>query len=182
MNFGEFDQLFDRFAVSAFRLEALQRYALDESDEDYRAWRSGQPRPERSVRTNAWLARVARRTLEGASWDRVHVVDHPLPEYMRFELEAYRENAAAGERIMLADRAAHPDLHDLDTDFWLFDVSTRNEHAVIINYDNIGNVEGFTPTTDTETLRQLRQWRSTAVQHAVSLNVYLAAEATRTAA
>lgn len=78
MNLAELDACFDRLTASAFRLEALQRYAVDEDDQDFIAWREGRPRPERSVRTEPWPARVATTTLtQGKRWERVHVVEHP---------------------------------------------------------------------------------------------------------
>lgn len=176
MNIEEFDQVFDHFTSSAFRLEARQRYAIDESDEDYLAWQAGRPRPERSVRTSPWLARVAASTVtQGKEWARVHVVDYPLSEYMRYELVAYRENAAAGEGIRIADRAAHPDLASLDVDFWLFDADTDHAHAVIIDYDPEGNVTAFQPTEDAQTLEQFRAWRDLSLRHSADLNTYLAA-------
>lgn len=176
MNFEEFDRVFDRFTASAFRLEARQRYAIDETDEDYLAWQAGRPRPERSVRTSPWLARVATSTVsQSKRWSRVHVVDHPLSQYVRYELVAYQENAAAGEQIRIADRAAHPDLATLDVDYWLFDDATDHPHAVIIDYDIEGNVTGFQPADDPPTLDQFRAWRDLALKHSADLNTYLAA-------
>ena len=50
---------FDLFERSAFRLETLPVYAVAAEDERLRAFRLGLPRPERSVRTSPWLARIA---------------------------------------------------------------------------------------------------------------------------
>ncbi|MFM1848440.1 MAG: hypothetical protein RL417_1914 [Pseudomonadota bacterium] len=55
---------------------------------------------------------------------RVHLVDYPLSEYLRFEIEAaYRYTEEAGERIYLLDRArCSLELQEkAGEDFWLFD-------------------------------------------------------------
>lgn len=175
MTFEEFDALFDRFTVSTFRLETLQQYAVSEEDERLRAFREGTPRPERSVRTSKWLARVAVTTAAGKRWSRVHIVDHPLSEYLRYELVGYVESAAAGEEIRIADRRADPRLAELSQDFWLFDAETDAPFAALIHYTRDGEVFGFEYTDDAAALRRFRAERDLALEHSIALNTYLAA-------
>ena len=133
MNFDEFDAWFDRFERSTFRLETLQRYAVSEEDERLRAFREGAPRPERSVRTSPWLRRIAVTTVAGKRWQRVHIVEHPLSEYLCYEMEGYVESAT-GEEISIADRAAHPDLATLGPDFWLFNAESDRAFAILMHH------------------------------------------------
>ncbi len=173
MNFEQFDACFDRFERSTFRLETLQQYSVSEEDERLRAFREGTPRPDRSVRTNPWLRRVAVTTAAGKQWQRVHVVRHPLSEYLRYEMVGYVESAAAGEDIRIADRAAHPDLAALGPDFWLFDAEADQVFAVLMHYDQDGHVLGFDDTDDPETLDRCRAQRDLALECSVDLNAYL---------
>lgn len=83
MNIAEFAAVFDRFQVTAFRLETLPRYADDE-DEEFAIFLAGEPLSERSARTVPWLRRVAETTVAGARWWRVHVLSRPLTDYLRF--------------------------------------------------------------------------------------------------
>jgi hypothetical protein len=170
----DFDACFDRFTTTVWRLEALQRYTVDEEQERIRAWREGHPRPERSVRTSPWLRRIAVTTVAGRQWGRVHVVDHPLSEYVRYELGGYIESAAAGESIGIADRAAHPGLAGVGPDFWLFDEDTPDAYVIVMNYDLDGHWLGAEHTTDPVALDRCRQLKALAVTAAVPLNVYLA--------
>src|SRR5271170_1995713 len=101
---------FDLFERSAFRLETLRAYAVGTEDERLRAFRLGLPRPERSPQTSPWLARIAQTTAAGKSWRRVRVIGWPLTEYERYQMIGYRESAAAGDVIRIADRSAHPEL------------------------------------------------------------------------
>jgi hypothetical protein len=170
----EFDAAFDAFTTSTWRLEALQRYTVDEEQERIQAWRDGLARPERSVRTSPWLRRVAVSTAAGKLWGRVHVVTHPLSEYVRYELGGYIESAAAGEEIRIVDHAAHPGLAGIGPDFWLFDEGLPGEFAVIMGYDDDGHWLGAERTDAPAALEQCRQAKALAVQYAVPLNAYLA--------
>ena len=173
----DFAACFDRFKESAFRLETLQRYTVPEEAERIRLFREGRPRPERSVRTSPWLRRVAVTTAAGKRWQRVHVVDHPLSEYLRYELVGYVESAAAGEEIRIADRATHPDLAKLTTDFWLFDADGENPFGILMNYDDDGQLLGYELAQSPEELDWRRSERDVALAHSVSLNEYLAMHA-----
>lgn len=173
MNFEEFDAHFDRFAVDVFRLEALQTYAVGE-EEEVAAFLRGDPAPERSVRTSPWLARIAVTTVAGKNWQRVHVVGHPLSEYLQYELARYVESQAAGEQIWIADRAADEALSRLGEDFWLFDADSPDAYAVLMHYDEAGHFVGFDHTTEPAVLERCRKERDLVLRHAVDLNTYLA--------
>lgn len=170
----EFDACFDQFTASAWRLEALQQYLVDEEQERIRAWREGLPRPERSVRTSPWLRRMAVSAAGGKQWGRVHVVDSPLSEYLRYELGGYAESAVAGEVIGIADRAAAPGLAGLGPDFWLFDEGLSGEFAIVMSYDGDGRWLGAERTSVPAVLGRCRQAKALALEHAVPLNAYLA--------
>lgn len=169
----EFDALFDTFRHSAFRLETLQSYAVSTEDASMRAFREGSPRPERSVRTSSWLRRIAVTTAAGKSWRRVHLVRHPLSEYLRYELVGYGESQAAGEVIGLADMDAYPTLTDLGPDFWLLDTGTETAQAVLMHYDAVGATVGYERITDRTALDALAEQQAVAQAHAVPLNEFL---------
>lgn len=175
LNVDDFDPYFDRFHTSVFRLETLQQYTVDEEQERITAFRQGLPRPERSVRTSPWLRRIAVTTADGKRWQRIHVVDHPLSGYLRYEMAGYVESAAAGEEIRIADRAKSPDLAGLGPDFWLFDEGTADAFALLMQYDQEGHFLGFDHTADPQDLAECGRQRSTALSHSLSLSTYLAA-------
>jgi hypothetical protein len=167
----DFAALFDTFQHTAFRLEALQTYDAPAEAEAVRAFREGQPRPERSVRTSPWLRRVAVTTAQGKQWSRVRVVAYPLTEYTRYELVGYVESQAAGERIQIVDLER---VGDLGPDFWLFDAGTTDARAVLMRYTANGMIEGFELVTNPAHLERLQHIQHTAQAHAVALNEFLA--------
>lgn len=169
-----FAACFDEFQVSAFRLETLQRYAAPAEDERIAAFREHKPLPERSARTSPWLRRVADTTAEGKHWSRVHVVDEPLSEYVRFEMVTYRESAQAGEEIRIASRRADPALDALRADFWLFDAETDHPFAALMQYEPDGHYVDAEVSTDRAVIAECKAARDLALRHSVPLAAYLA--------
>jgi hypothetical protein len=165
---------FDLFERSALRLETLRSYAVDAEDERLRAFRLGLPRPERSVRTSPWLARIAQTTAAGKSWRRVRVVGWPLTEYERYQMTGYRESAAAGDVIRIADRSAHPELAALDRDFWLFDAEGPRPFAALMTYDDAGRYLGSEITAAPDLIGRCQAAQRLAGRYAVPLENYLA--------
>lgn len=102
-------------------------------------------------------------------------MDHPLSDYLRYEMAGYVESAAAGEEILIADRAKSPGLAGLGPDFWLFDEGTADAYALLMRYDHEGHFLGFDHTADPQNLAECGRQRATALSHSVSLNSYLAA-------
>lgn len=169
---SEFDALFDEFQSTAFRYEGRESYNVGGAEaERIQAWRDHQPRPERSVRTSPWLRRIAVTTAAGKDWRRVRVVDWPLPEYLRYELRGYVESQAAGDQILMIERAVVP---TSAPDYWLFGGGTSAARAAVMRYSSDGAFEGFELTTSPSELRLLNDLRVDLLAQATSLNVFLA--------
>jgi hypothetical protein len=176
----DLESCFEDFTDSAFRLETLSRYAGQTDDSRFAAYRQHVPLPDRSVRTSPWLRRMAVTTAAGKSWQRVHVVEHPLSEYERFELTvAYVESAAAGEEIRIADRTASPQLAGLARDFWLFDAGTSHPVTALMRYDSAGRYTGSEITSDDAVIDACKADRDLALRHSLALNAYLAGQRDR---
>jgi hypothetical protein len=142
----DFGALFDRFTTTAFRLETLQAYNVEEDVDAIAAWRAGRARPEFSVRTSPWAARLATSTIEGKTWRRVRVVDLPLSDYVRWEMAAYIESAVLGEEIRILVRSG--EFGNLINDFWLFDALESAPYAVAQRYDVSGRPGNHEVVTD----------------------------------
>jgi hypothetical protein len=166
---------YDRFTTSAFRLECLPQYRAPSETASLEAFLRGDPRPERSVRTQPWLARIARTTVvDRKSWSRVHIVDFPLSDYVRYELVGYVESQAVGEEIRILNRADHPRFADLHEDFWLFDETTDQPFAHTQLYGADGEYVGARPVSDPETLSRYATVKEQVLALAHPLNVFLA--------
>jgi hypothetical protein len=175
MNPEEFDAVFEAFRTTAFRLETLSRYSDEVEDAELALFLAGQPLPERSTRTDPWLKRVADTTTAGKRWQRVHVVTHPLTDYLRFELVGYEDYVAAGEDVRIADRDTHPELASLRQDFWLFDAETPEAFAMLMRYNATGQLLDFELTDEPPVIEQCRRERDHAVARSVPLPDYTAA-------
>lgn len=173
----DFDALFDRFRATVVRLESLPAYSVGGAEADrIDAWRRGEPRPERSVRTSPWLARIAVTTATaGKTWGRVRVLDDPPTDYQRYQLSSYVESQAAGEAVTVVERGDVG--FELGPDFWLFDAGTDDAYAAVMNYDADGRWMGVDLVTDAGRVAEMHDRYRRVADLAVPLNTYLARRA-----
>ena len=164
--------LFDGAQRSVVRVETLPYFEItDEDRASWESWQRGLPRPERSVLTDDYLRLdVAPAVARGVAWERFRLVSEELTDYERWELHAYRENAAVGDRTWLVGRAQAQISHGVGTsDYWLID----DQHLVVQQYDSSGRWQGNRLGSEAElqlALRELDVLRSLATP----LNEYLA--------
>lgn len=124
---------FETAQHSIFRLETLPYYA---GDPNFDRFLAGEPWQDTESK-RSWCDLVRRRTVEGVSMQRVHVVTEPLSDYLRFELSwSYPPNVEAGEdiRVLVGSAEALPRARD----FWLFD----DTQAWWMDYDQQGQLTG----------------------------------------
>jgi hypothetical protein len=148
-----------RYTDTAFRLEVRQHYA-------------GGEHGRRSIHDDPYLRRIAEHVQAGKRRDRVHVVAWPLSGYVRFELDAYRDNVTAGERVLIAPVTA--ETAELGPDFWLFDEDSDHPEGVIVHYDDEGAVREREHVIDPRRIAGLRAQAAAARANAVPLDQYLA--------
>jgi hypothetical protein len=164
--------LFENVERSWFRLETLQAYTMDyERDEMEQFLRTGRFDREPS----RWQHMLQRHTAAGRLLQRVHVVEEPLTGYLRYELAAYQQNAAAGEQIRLLP-VTPPDWPTglpRGVDYWLFD----DREVWDMHYDEQGRFLRAVRSDDPDRLDTCRRWRDTALQTSMSLTDYLRRQA-----
>jgi hypothetical protein len=93
---GEFDQLFRDVRASWFRLETLQRYDAGYERAGFAAFLRGEPV---DPTPGPWHAMIREHVAAGRRLERVHVIEEPLSDYIRYELAAYSRTIAAGEDV-----------------------------------------------------------------------------------
>ena len=167
MQMGELQRMLRHVERSVFRLETLSSYLAPGEADMLRAFADGDPMPPRDPDTDPWLRMVADSVHAGRHWSRVHVLDRPLSDYLRFELLGYQGNLAAGEDVRIADRAEVPEALSMHRgDFWLLDDAL----AVVVEYDADGRRLSMEPTSD---VVGFVAQRDLAMEHSVPLRDYL---------
>jgi hypothetical protein len=147
------------FERSAFRLETLPEYNVQQEAEMLARFKRGEPvdLPD----DHPWLERVRHHCRAGKLMRRIRVVSYPLTDYLRMEMSWYPKSVSAGEDIRITEV-------QLSGDFWLFDERT----VVVLHYDNEGR---FTGTTQEQgSLTRYLSIRDRALAESMELSAYTA--------
>ncbi|MCD0450445.1 hypothetical protein LO762_14780 [Actinocorallia sp. API 0066] len=108
------------FKESAFRLELHQVYTMPDEQEEFERFKAGE-KPPKDLHY-PWLDKVANAARTGRTIQRVHVVEQPLSDYLKYEFEwGYAFNVRSGEDIRILDLTGKPNPGLPDHDFWMFD-------------------------------------------------------------
>jgi hypothetical protein len=134
---SEYQELFRSFNTSLFRLEARNEYRVPFEEDAFRRFLDGAPlKPDEG--DLAWRDLIRKHRNAGRKWQKVHIVDLPLTDYLRFEIAAaYDVFAPVGEEVRMIERriGSITDSFDGD-DFWLFD----DAQLVLMRYSDDGKV------------------------------------------
>ena len=161
----DFGRLFQAFERTAFRLETLAVYDVEEEQEEFVDFLAGKPLPPESA-DNPWVRSM---TGLGKQVGRVHVLSSPLSDYLRYELAWYPGNIAAGESIGIIDTAQRAVAGLPNHDFWLFD----DVRVYRMHYTDAGQFLGGELLPD-DRLDEYRGYRDIALAHAVPFAEYTA--------
>lgn len=163
---------FQNLTTSWFRLETLQAYDVEDEHESFAEFlRTGRLDSPGDVE---WRAMIADHVGAGRTLQRVHVVEEPLTDYVRYEIAEYVRNHEAGEEIRLLPVPAGewPEGIPRDTDFWLLDDGQPTETAWAMEYDDDGHWLGVEQVNDADLIDTYRQWRDTALALSMPLSDY----------
>ncbi|MGW1185880.1 DUF6879 family protein [Streptomyces drozdowiczii] len=118
-----FAELLAQCTTSAVHLETRDVYAVDEEDQDLKAWRAGELAglSERSSWWGPFHDAVAAASARGVSVRRARVISTPATEYIRFEHACTPRNLSAGEEVRWLPRDQAVGLLLPAHDLWLFD-------------------------------------------------------------
>lgn len=123
-----------------FRLETLPYYDAASDDQDYHRYLAGEDAPNAAAK-QPWLDRLRADTAAGRRWRRLHLVQSPLSDYLRYECEwGYTFNVANGEdvRILGLDADAEQQRAAHLGDFFVIDY----RHVILSRYSDDGRFLG----------------------------------------
>lgn len=135
---------FESFKKYAFRLELLQQYLVPEEEKEFEEFKKTGT-CDNSEFEKYWIPVIERAHQRGAQMSRVHIIEAPLSDYLRFEIEGYKISQAAGEKVYFLSKKDWETIRNpIDHDFWLFD----DELVLTMNYDHSGKFIGNKQITD----------------------------------
>ena len=114
---------------------------------------------------------VRRHISAGRLMSRVHIVNEPLSDYVRFEiLWPYADSVEAGEDVRLLAFTGNRWPSDLPKeDFWLFD----SELVAVMRYDEEGRFLEAELVTDSGSILQYVRWRDIALETSIPYGKYV---------
>ena len=170
LNDADFESLFRDFEHHAFRLETLQVYNVDYEKKPFQDFLAGKERYAHPTQQE-WVDGIRANAAAGKTMARVHVVEEPPTDYVRFEmLWPYQDSLPAGEdiRIWPVEQGKWP-VGVLDFDYWLFD----SEIAYTMQYYPDGSFSSADLVTDPAEVKRLEQCMVRATSGSMHLEEYL---------
>ncbi len=165
----DFNRLFREFRYTCYRLETLQRYDVPYERDEFEQFLAGgtQDMAEMAEWTDGTIARAVK---AGKRMQRVHVVEDPLSDYLRYEFAwGYEHTVAAGEDVrIIAVQAGDWPAGLPHYDYWLFDSSL----LVSMRYDETGAFTGAEMEEDPVAIVKANYWRDLAVSLSVPYRDY----------
>lgn len=150
---------FDSYQREAFRLETLPAYSVASEQAEYEAFLTN---GELHIPDDdPWLERVRHFRQTGRWIGRVHVIERPLTDYMRYEFAVYGHTTQAGEDVRILDLTDRPNPGLPQQDFWLFDDAT----VVRMDYRPDGTQIGRELLADADPAQYVG-WKRLALEHA----------------
>lgn len=161
----DFNRLFSEFRYTAYRLETLQRYDVFYEKNEFERFLAGESRG-RFPGISDWINEtVAKAVTAGKKIGRVHVVEEPLSDYVRFECAwAYTHTVTAGEDVRIIPVAHGEWPSELPHyDYWLFD----SVHLVAMYYEPDGSFSTAETITDQSRVIKANYWRDLAINNSI---------------
>lgn len=170
MDIGILDALLTTFRRSAFRLETLGFYRVEEEAEALQQYLGGDPLPKSA--NPAWCGMVRRALEDGREIKRVHLLPEALTPYLKFEIACgYSHSVAAGEQVYLLPASTLGLPADApERDYWLFD----DEVVVLMDYDRSGRLVSLTTRHDPQDLERYVKLSEALLERGISLKAFLA--------
>jgi hypothetical protein len=162
----EFAQLFTDVRRSWFRLETLQRYDAAYERDDLAAFSRGEPI---TTTPGPWQAMIREHVAAGRTLARVHIIEEPLTDYIRYELRAYELNVDAGEDVRVIPVRDGDWPHGVPRhDYWLFD----EDRLWAMEYTPAGAFAAARLESDPLVIDEHRRWRDQALALSMPLAEY----------
>lgn len=107
---------------------------------------------------------------DGIRVSRLRIIERPLSDYLRWELESYKLSASAGEEIFILDKAGMAEeahLQDL--------VGFDENEVILLNYDAAGKLTSAVRISDTKCVRNALEAYDHLLSRAVPLDDFMRA-------
>jgi hypothetical protein len=154
-----------------FRLEYRRVYNVKDDLAEFEKWKRGEKTAADDPDNSYWQEVRALRD-RGVRSRRIRVVDFPIGDYLKYEIDFYRGSEANGEEIFFLERAPTIDCMQSTVvvqDFWLFD----GDVVLLWKYGKDGKRDGQEEARDADTVRPYVQLRDCLEAKALSMSDFI---------
>ncbi|MFD8782281.1 DUF6879 family protein [Kitasatospora sp. NPDC059599] len=161
IDLDEFENLFETFQYTTYRLETRRRYRSDEVSETYRQFTAGLV-PDWDLES-PWCRSRREQSALGKRFERVRIMDNPPTVGQRYLLNNSERNGMVGEDIRYLWRADADRLGLPAEDAWLFD----SRFIALLHFDADDNLTHVELITDPVRVARACQERDAAWHFAI---------------
>ena len=131
---AKWQEFWDSTKQEWFKVEVLQDYTGEDDGSSLQAWKAGEKEKSLALTLNKDLSWAKSKLYINKT--RIHIVEEPFTEYLKWEIEHYRHvNIPIGrEKVFLVDKKNIYELAIPDGDFCIFD----NKKVVKNTYNKTG--------------------------------------------
>ncbi len=134
-----------------FRLEAIPEYNVPEDLIAFEKWK--RKKSDLDEASKKWLENLDKTKERGVKMQRVRVVQLPLSDYVKYEMNFWKHSIRNEEEILFLleneYRKAIQTLNFKPRDFWMFD----DKVLIIFHYDETGDFVKEESITDEKTIK-----------------------------
>jgi hypothetical protein len=158
---------------SIFRLEALPAYSVQEDLALFEKWKRGRFELDGALRE--WLQKLKRAKDSRMSIQRVRVVQLPISDYIRYEMDFWKHSIRSGEEITFIESEKYKELtkgSGLEPmDFWMFD----DRILVLFHYDRKGGFAREELVSDDDIVRKYKEFKKVLLKIAIPMEEFIKA-------
>ena len=157
--------------AEVFRLEYRRLYSVEADLRQFARWKRGE-RAAIEDQDDEYRRELRALRERGVRSVRVRIVDFPIEDYLRYEIDYYRASEPSGEEVFFIERAPAIDCMQetvVTQDFWLFD----GKVVLLWKYTKEGQRDGQEESSDEETVDSYRELRDCLLRRALRMDDFI---------
>lgn len=156
---------------SIFRLETLSMYQVPKDFIIFKTWKKDKSIVNKAFRD--WFHLLEKTKKRQVTMQRVRIITLPLSEYLKYEVDVWKQSAKKGEQIFFLESKLYQELIKQlqlkPKDFWLFD----NNRVILFHYNKKGNFLKEELVQNKKTIKQYENFKEILLERSLPLKKFV---------